>query len=343
MLRGMAPLDDVFLIVPIIVAIVVSTLSWAYIEQPVRQRRFLKSTKGVYVFFGLVIVGVAIFSLTMSLRYKAINTGNEFAKDDFTDVASNMGAVQRYTLSDADGAPRILLIGDSHAQMYQHVVLQLAKEYAVNVDVAVQPGCSFMSLEEPRFQQNAECNHQVEKEVRDLFAAKEGKYDAVLWSERLDIVYRQNHLDVALFAWLDKLSQLGHQVWAVKQVPCLPVSYGLRKVLPQWRYELLHQALHVEEHPEVAAMPRTDFSFSYLASSEKVQPLFARAAMKNPSISVLDPVGFLCGDGLVCRISFNGQALYHDDDHLSRAGALFLRPMFEPIFEKISKKTPKYS
>ena len=44
------------------------------------------------------------------------------------------------------------------------------------------------------------------------------------------------------------------------------------------------------------------------------------------------PHQYLC-DERVCKVIDAGQVLYSDDDHLSRAGARFITPLFERIIE----------
>ena len=57
-----------------------------------------------------------------------------------------------------------------------------------------------------------------------------------------------------------------------------------------------------------------------------------RQAEKDCGIRLLDPVPYLCSNG-VCHGSQNGIPYYYDDDHLSVAGAHKLAPLFEPIFQ----------
>lgn len=51
----------------------------------------------------------------------------------------------------------------------------------------------------------------------------------------------------------------------------------------------------------------------------------------------------VCAQSSLCRISDQGKSLYRDDNHLSKTGALRLRPMMEPIFAGIRKRDAKHS
>ena len=49
---------------------------------------------------------------------------------------------------------------------------------------------------------------------------------------------------------------------------------------------------------------------------------------------------FFVISGYLCRVEEGGKALYWDDNHLTVAGAMMLRPLFEPIFEGFGKIMP---
>lgn len=55
------------------------------------------------------------------------------------------------------------------------------------------------------------------------------------------------------------------------------------------------------------------------------------AAHAQCGVTILDPLPYLCSDG-VCQGSKNGRPLYFDDDHLSEYGNKLLVPMFEKVF-----------
>jgi len=50
---------------------------------------------------------------------------------------------------------------------------------------------------------------------------------------------------------------------------------------------------------------------------------------------VLDPTPFFTGSSGIYLMAKDGQALYNDQDHLTRFGPMQLRPLFEPIFHSI--------
>lgn len=57
------------------------------------------------------------------------------------------------------------------------------------------------------------------------------------------------------------------------------------------------------------------------------------AARDRCGVNILDPLPYLCHDG-ICYGSKDGRPLYYDDDHLSEYGNKLLVPMFATIFQK---------
>jgi hypothetical protein len=56
-------------------------------------------------------------------------------------------------------------------------------------------------------------------------------------------------------------------------------------------------------------------------------------ASRRCGVKILDPLPYLCQDGL-CHGTKNGRPLYYDDDHLSEYGNKLLTPMFAEVFGK---------
>jgi hypothetical protein len=61
-------------------------------------------------------------------------------------------------------------------------------------------------------------------------------------------------------------------------------------------------------------------------------------AAKHPNVGLLDPTGPLLNQYGLCRVAKDGNSLYWDDNHLSHAGSMELRPLFEPILKKLSEE-----
>ena len=65
-------------------------------------------------------------------------------------------------------------------------------------------------------------------------------------------------------------------------------------------------------------------------------PIFEEICSKFPWVKILDPTEqFVNTSKKLCRVAEGGKSLYMDEGHLSSAGAMLLRPLFEPIFKEM--------
>jgi hypothetical protein len=71
--------------------------------------------------------------------------------------------------------------------------------------------------------------------------------------------------------------------------------------------------------------------------SQLQDPIFEGLATKFSNVTILDPTGLFVDASNRCRVAKDGKALYLDTDHVNVAGAMMLRPLFEPVFEGIGK------
>ena len=72
-------------------------------------------------------------------------------------------------------------------------------------------------------------------------------------------------------------------------------------------------------------------SADYRADFQQQSPVFDGLSSMRSNVSILDPSDLFLCNGLY-RVADRGEALYRDTDHLTIAGAMLLRPLFEPLF-----------
>jgi hypothetical protein len=124
-----------------------------------------------------------------------------------------------------------------------------------------------------------------------------------------------------LVATRDALQKAGARVWIMRQVPKYP--WDVPKALAS---AVLHG-----RHPEELGALAEDYRAELLREA----PLFDGLEKNSTSLTLLDPAAlFVDGSGR-CRVAQNGKSLYYDSDHVNAAGAMMLRPLFEPIFGKV--------
>ena len=73
--------------------------------------------------------------------------------------------------------------------------------------------------------------------------------------------------------------------------------------------------------------------------SKRQDSIFEGLAAKFPWVTVLDPTDLFVNAMSRCRVAEGGRALYSDNHHLTIAGAMALRPLFEPIYAGIGKSS----
>lgn len=198
--------------------------------------------------------------------------------------------------------PAILLVGDSHADVVKEVLadraraagraLYLVKRSCKPSDFGIQSGCS----------------EEVWEGVRaDIRRFGIGTLVAVgYWGKRQD--------EAALDAGTARLIGTGARVF-------------LQKVVPNGPYF----------DPGLRAEGRANVPESYTAAdhgrdhAERDQ-VFARQAARHPGrLAILDPAPWICPKG-PCDFATGGRPNYHDQHHLTPAGARRIAPMYEPLF-----------
>jgi len=118
---------------------------------------------------------------------------------------------------------------------------------------------------------------------------------------------------------VEQLHQAGAKVWILKQVP-----------KPRWHVPtLLASALFQKKDPSMQGWRVEEFA----AETERQTGLFLNPDPRFGTARILDPAPvFAEGAEGRYRIFYKGKALYCDESHLSVAGSMFLRDLFEPIF-----------
>ena len=127
---------------------------------------------------------------------------------------------------------------------------------------------------------------------------------------------------------LDTISALkdtGARIWIMRQVP-------------QHRWNVPNALAYAVWHggnPEELGVPLTE----QREASRLVDPIFEGLATEFPGVTVLDPTELFVRPKAknLCRVAEGGKALYCDTAHLTVAGAMLLRPLFEPIFRGMGK------
>jgi hypothetical protein len=120
------------------------------------------------------------------------------------------------------------------------------------------------------------------------------------------------------------LHAAGVKVWIMKQVPSQKV-YPPRFLANAYRYG----------YSENDYLPKIGLTVS---EHLKCQELTHRTIDALPALGarILDPLTLLTNDNGYCIMEADGHSIYYDDNHLSKHGALWLKPLFAPLFEQFA-------
>ena len=340
------------------VSIVVAWLSWKFVENPIRRRRLLRKRAhlAIAAATGLFLVGGLGLSAEFAngypgrlppdaLRYAdgAVD-GNPRGEECHYISIKLVEPIEpcRLGATKAKDTPVLLVLGDSHASALMPVLDAMATKYSAPAWFASYSGCppiqgvfspGKQNYECPKFNQTLLKLAEQHKIKHLLLVANwslytEGRENGEMaWlisdAQSNSQSPRESRLvfERRFTETLHTLLQRGFTVWIIKQVP-------LQKFLPPVR--LTQVALYGGD-PNSVARP---------LSEHMARQSFANSVMEKieqDRVHLLDPSQLLCAEGL-CKTAHNGRSLYKDEHHLSRFGALQMRPMLEPMFKSITDR-----
>ncbi len=323
----------------LLASIILAALSWKFVEVPIRQRAWLQKRWQIFSAGGvatavLLAGGLAAYELNgvparmpaAALQYLAGspaldgNTNRVIPRQLSLRDARN-GNFDEFGQVDKKLPVGLLVWGDSHAQVELPVLDMLCKEHSVRGVAATHS-------------QTAPLVGFESKGVWSLGRDSLGFNDAVVdfirrsrvsnvliiarWDYYVDADKGTDRLRQGVLATVHALQDSGATIWIMRQVPSYP--WDVPKALAS---AVLHGhdpaglGLSLAEQRE---------------QSQRQDPIFANLATAAPKVMVLDPTALFEDASGRCRVAKDGKPLYFDADHVNVAGALVLRPLFEPIF-----------
>ena len=337
----------------LVVSAALATVSWRYVERPFRGSRSPIRTRPLFA------AAAAVSAVTVALGVGIAASGGlprridervsryvetRAERDSLTARCSRDKSAPTHEpfereLGDAHAAePSFVVWGDSHACMFSEEIGALAKRDGRRGYFAWGGGCPPMLLG-PEANLRDGCEAAGER-VLAAVSADAKLTDVVLiarWAYYFEgagygreqvpapwpASFRDEHgsadraqlLARALDRTVAQLVSAKKRVWIVGPVP--EVGWDVPSVLAR-------ASLHgwsVDIDPRAS-----DFFARQRAVLETLDRLAAQ-----PDVHVLYPHPRLCS-ATICAVERDGTALYSDDDHVSRAGAEWLAPIFEPLF-----------
>lgn len=298
-------------------------LSWRWIENPFREKRFLGNRRSILTFFVLY----ALVSLGLGAYFCAgygfpNNWSNEAVsyissgKDRSALLATNIEAEHLPTIGSADKSS-FLVWGDSHAMALIPVLSRLGRLYGLKGVVLTDSSRAPLKSWDYAISTGFTCDRSKDR----------------AWAERaIDTVRRERLKTVFLIAYWRKyagsqfseqlaetvlaLENEGAEVVFVGDVPLQTGTSPPRDLAQATKWNLRRT------EPATAASHRENNEVVYNALRGQTQ-----------SLQIIDPAPLILS---WAQLGFRGLSYYADDNHLTDHGALHLKPLFEPIFKDMN-------
>jgi hypothetical protein len=327
-------------------------LSWRFVETPFRKRRVLGSVRSLLAGAGAASIAVAALGASSCSGFAA-PTGFSSVALAYAASATDYSVRQRRCIADeldvgtidhlddlcsigrSDAEPRFLLWGDSYANALLPAMEALGDEHEISGYHAVYTACPpilhAVTLHRPRCEEfNGRILSSLRRSrIKHVILAGHWWYYTDRQRNGLDHLVptgrptsgsgepAEPSISSMLVATTLELVADGYHVWLVRETPHFQFDPPRRLALAE-RYGRV----------DVVGEPLAE----YLVEEREFDRAYL--ALQGDQVHVIDLSGILCPDGF-CRAAADGQSLYSDPHHLSRAGALYVERVFEPLFDHL--------
>lgn len=314
------PTQPIYAVAIVLVTIGLAEMTYRLVELPIRQRKWLPTTKPLLISAGVGFAVLAAFGVHTwatdgaAYRYapvaRSLLTAPLLARSDrcgFVFKALHPRDQVCALRESSTGERRILLWGNSHADMWSGLFTDLAAEHN---------NAFYLNARNCRATTDHEfCGKHIQQAIFD-FIASERITDVVLASTWYgsygisDDVFEHQLIDVTR-----ELSAQGVRLWLVIDVPESTaldpiVAYEKNPSNPQFGTLLLSE---------------------YTQVKHRQQLLFDSLSRESANVNIIDPSVDLCNK-TVCPGGMGVTPWYRDRDHLSDAGAKAAQAQFLPVF-----------
>jgi peptidoglycan/LPS O-acetylase OafA/YrhL len=356
-IRSLTPLEMTAII---LLTLMISTLSWRFVETPFRSKD-LFSTRRVFTFAAgsmtlMLIMGWIVFYRQGFPQREGFKV---LAKDDKKNTwlfqecninsVDNIKAIIPCKVGKKSQTPSFMIVGDSHVPTYGKAIHYSAVRNDISGILTYANGCPTLldMKRHPDIGGDVSC---IEYPHMVLDYLKEHpEIHTVIIANRWTIwekgeLYKQEggkrpYLTDALNeappnANEEYLFTLGMErtIKAIAQMGC---SIVLVAPLPEIGYD-------VPSANFIASQTGRDVNQIIAPSLEEYwsrnQETFAiiETFEKKYGLQIIEPWKLLCMEGK-CRVAIDGVSLYRDDDHLSIFGSEIIEPAFETFFESMEQ------
>ncbi|MFL2864285.1 MAG: acyltransferase family protein [Pirellulaceae bacterium] len=322
-------------LVLVILCFVPAYLSWKYIEQPFRKRRWCSSDKK-FLLSGLALGTFFVISSLLIIRMYGLP---ERFDARFYDVVhatvsdrfqrSSAETIQERGLpivGAADRTTRFVVWGDSHAAAISELVNDLAKEVGVSGYIASRSATIPLLKEgsggrsDQQVWNEAVYDFIKQKQIKNvIFVARWSAY-INRQAGRLEC-YSRAEFEDAVRLTLQRLESEGIHVWILPQVPEQKIDISRAILIADRTNRPVPYGISLEQ---------------YQKNQTGVYNAFYQDSLSGLTVLDLTPSCFRDGQSLIGQI--DGK-YYTDGDHLSFLGSqVLIKPVLKPLFEQLIKK-----
>ena len=343
------------------ITLIISTLSWRYIETPFRSQKTF-NTKSIYTFAAgsmsmiLLLSGVVYFfdgflgttGLAIPSRYEEKEKQWLLTECDINAI-DDPEEIRTCKIGENTETATFMIWGDSHARTYGKPINDAAKENGLAGVITYAKGCPPLlgMIIEPKHG-DVPCNTyndmvidylRTHPEIKTVFLAsrtviflegspykqEEGPYYRIIDIQNETSVNTNPKalLQTGFDRTVTTLQAMGRKVIIIVPVP--EVGYDV----PSANYI----ALRTRRDTNNIIAPTLD---EYLTRSQRTRDVLNNLK-QNQGVQLIEPWNMLCNE-YICKVSIDGIPLYADDDHLSVFGAEYLSPIFSPVFESLNNE-----
>ncbi|MBK6999535.1 MAG: acyltransferase [Rhodoferax sp.] len=353
------------------IALVLSALSYQFVETPVRRWPALQGVRrGVIVVAGLLCVGTTAsvaLAVTQVKPHLSISTVTRNAADWYPQGADSDPTIPgcrvqsagttlasgSYTTfsrvgcdQPASAAPRVFVIGDSHAVAYIAMYKRYVLQTGATVFVYANGGCPFLSLR-PHLEAAPGCQTSSAAAMVDMktrLASRDVVFLTSLRLPRFSDQWALFPMDQVRHAFFSDVAIHGRQE-AEKAAGAVLAELGktgARIILEAPKPVFLAPPYRCAEpynQSNLICKPGTSMDRQLLEEFRApVLAAFSRLATQEPSVSVWDPFAVLCPPGQEhCNAFLGAKPLFFDADHVSGYGNAYLLPHFRAAIQAALK------
>jgi len=357
LIRQMTPIE---VGVMITVSILISALSWRFVETPFRSKNFI-STRQIFV-FGASGMALMLFAGGVIFYFKGfperpglehlVQTGKKeeawLFKECNINYNDNPESITPCEVGKKSKPPSFIIMGDSHTPTYGKAIHSSALKNDVSGILTYDQGCPTLFNMIPNPQVGdvpcIEYNRMALSYIKDHPEIK-----TVILASRWTI-----WLEESRYKEEDGVSS--YLTDGIGEAPSdaseeYLFTLGFERTIKAIR-ELDRSVVVIAPLPEIGYdVPSANFIASRTGRdiNELIAPSLDEYFARNQGtfeilksfeekygIQIIEPWKILCTEGK-CRAAINEIPLYNDDDHLSVFGSELITPIFDPLFEAIKQ------